>query len=210
MAMNMITEDVAEAQPPNTLPLAALWLEQRYRMIRSKRLRQEDVLEKVLSPLKTDPNILGILLFGSVASGTHTWKSDLDMLFVYRRHEPTSGLVTNYMDSIEVQLFFTTLETLIYNVETVPYLLFMFGKGKILLDRHGSITPVIRQITRYYEAHPDVAEEWVRITQLHQVEKRGPLCAQTTIIQRWDELEEKYSGGARKRTFFLLNEEPDK
>ena len=33
--------------------------------------------------LKADPNLLGILLFGSVASGTETWKSDIDLIFIY-------------------------------------------------------------------------------------------------------------------------------
>jgi hypothetical protein len=35
--------------------------------------------------------LIGILLFGSLASGTHTWKSDIDLIFVYELCEPSSA-----------------------------------------------------------------------------------------------------------------------
>jgi predicted nucleotidyltransferase len=185
----------------NNFPLF-IWLEQNFRRIQKKPLLQEEVLDKVVKQQQMDENLLAILLFGSLASGTHTWKSDIDLVFVYKKHEPPSGLVNRYVNRIEVQYFFTTLDELVQNVETVPYLLHMFSEAEILLDRNGNVAPVVEQIKEYFAAHPDVEADWVRIKGLHQVEKRGPVCAQTTIIQRWDELEGKYSGGVRKRTFF--------
>jgi predicted nucleotidyltransferase len=155
--------------------------------------------------LKTDENLLGILLFGSLATGTHSWKSDIDLIFIYENYEPDAGLDNRFVDSIAVQYFFTTLETLIHNQETVSYLLHMFSEAKILFDRSGSVAPVILQLQRYFAAHPEVVAEWNRFKQLHQEEKNSPACAKTTIIQRWDELEDKYSAGARKRTFFRFS-----
>lgn len=181
-----------------------LWLGQNFRKIQGKPLLQEEVLDKVVNQLKEDENLLGILLFGSVASQTHTWKSDIDLIYIYENHEPSYGLVNRFVDGIAVQYFFTTLDTLIQNQENVPYLLHMFSEAKILFDRHGSVTPIIDNIRQYFAANPEVDADWMRIKQLHQVEKKGPECAQTTIIQRWDELEDKYSGGVRKRTFFRL------
>ena len=183
----------------------SLWLEQSFRKLRGKPYLQEDVLETVVNRLKADENVLGILLFGSVASGTHTWKSDIDLIFVLKTHEPASGLANLFVDKVAVQYFFTTLKTLNRNLDTVPYLLYMFSDAKILFDRQGTVTPVIHQLEQYFASHPDVAAEWDRFKQLHQIEKKGSVCAQTTIIQRWDELEEKYSGGSRKRTFFIID-----
>ncbi len=179
-----------------------LWLEQNFRKLRGKPLLQEEVLDKVVNQLKADENLLGILLFGSVASGTHTWKSDIDLVFVYETHESAAGLANRFVDGVAVQYFFTTLDTLVQNQKLVPYLLHMFSEAKILFDRHGSVAPVIQQLQQYFAAHPEVVADWIQIKELHQVEKKGPACAQTTIIQRWDDLEDKYSGGTRKRTFF--------
>jgi predicted nucleotidyltransferase len=181
-----------------------LWLGQTIRKIQGKSLLQEEVLDRVVEKFKVDQHLLGILLFGSVASGTHTWKSDIDLILVYETHEPDAGLANRFVDGIAVQYFFTTLKTLAHNQETVPYLLHMFSEARILFDRHGSVAPVIRQLEGYFAEHPDVVAEWTRFKRLHQAEKNGPVCAQTTIIQRWDELEDKYSGGIRKRTFFRM------
>lgn len=187
-----------------TAKLALLWLEQNVRKLQRRPSLQEEVLDKVVAELKADENLLGILLFGSLASGTQTWKSDIDLVFVYENHEPPAGLVNRWLDEIEVQYFFATLATLLENVESVPYLLHMFCDGQLLFDRYGTVGPVIDRLKLYFAEHPEIAAEWISLKDLHQVEKKGPVCQQTTIIQRWDEMEAKYSGGKRKRTFFIM------
>ena len=131
-------------------------------------------------------------------------KSDIDLIYLYQTHEPPWGLVEQFVDGILVQYFFTTLDTLVQNQEIVPYLLYMFCDGKILYDRDGSITRAVDKLKQYFEAHPEMENEWIRFKELHQEEKKGLECAQNTIIQRWDELEDKYSDGTRKRTFFRM------
>jgi predicted nucleotidyltransferase len=179
-----------------------LWFKQHIRKFTGKATLQEDVLETVVNQSLKDENLIGVLLFGSIATKTHIWKSDIDLIFIYNDYEPASGLINYFVSGVEVQYFYATLENLIENQKTVPYLLHMFSEAKILFDRNGSITPVIDEIKEYFSAHPEIHEEWVHIKELHQVEKKGSQCEQTTIMQRWDELEDKYSGGARKRTFF--------
>lgn len=203
--MNITIDHITDAEPSNFENKSVfLWIKQGLRKLRGKPFLQEEVLEKVVGQFKADKNLLGMLLFGSLASGTHTWKSDIDLIFVYETHEPSSGLANLFVDSIAVQYFFTTLETLAHNVVIVPYLLHMFSEVIILFDRNGTVKPVIDKLEDYFAEHPEVVAEWNRFKQLHQVEKNSPICAQTTILQRWDELEEKYSGGIRKRTFFIL------
>ena len=182
----------------------SLWLKQSFKKLRGEPLLQNGVLKKVVNQFKADENLLSILLFGSVAVGTHTWKSDIDLIFVYETHEPSWGLSNRFVDGIAVQYFFTNLDILMQNTTSVPYLLHMFSEAKILFDRLGSVAPVTYQLQKYFAAHPNVSAEWARIKDSHQKEKNGPACGQTTIIQRWDELEEKYSGGSRKRTFFIF------
>jgi predicted nucleotidyltransferase len=203
--MNIIENHTAISSEPQVTdrPLY-LWLEQNFRKLQGKPMLQEEVLDSVVTQSIKDENLLGILLFGSLASGTHTWKSDIDLIFVYESCEPPSGVANIFVEGIVVQYFFTSYETLVQNQQTVPYLLHMFCDAKILFDRNRSISKVVDQLKKYYAAHPEVEAEWVRLKDLHQVEKKGPACAQTTIFQRWDELEAKYSGGVRKRTFFRM------
>jgi predicted nucleotidyltransferase len=181
-----------------------IWLNQSWRKLTGKPMLQEEVLDKVVVQATSDENLLAILLFGSLASRTHTWKSDIDLIFVYKSCEPSSGVANIFVEGIVVQYFFVSHETLVENQEAVPYLLHMFCDAKILFDRNDSIAPVINQIKQYFSTHPEVEADWLRFEELHQVEKNGPACAQSTIFQRWDELEEKYSDGVHKRTFFKM------
>lgn len=181
-----------------------LWGKQFARKLFGKSLMQELVLQKMVHQAQEDENILGLLLFGSVVSNTHTWKSDIDLVLIYNKHEPDSGLIKYFLSGVVIDKFYATLENLITNQKTVPYLLHMFAEGKILFDRDGSVTPVIEALKKYFAQHPEIQEEWVQIKELHQVEKKGPQCAQVTIIDRWNQLEDKYSDGSRKRTFFMV------
>lgn len=181
-----------------------LWLEQNFRKLQGKPMLQEEVLNRVVTQATKDENLIGVLLFGSLASGTHTWKSDIDLIYIYEYCDPSSGVANINMDGVVVQYFFTSYETLVQNQEVVPYLLHMFCDARILFDRSDSVSEVVEQLKEYFAAHPEIEAEWMRFKDLHQTEKNGPACAQTTIFQRWDELEDKYSGGVRKRTFFRM------
>ena len=146
----------------------SLWLRQGLRKLQSKPLLQVEILEKVVNHLQADENLLSILLFGSVAIGTHTWKSDIDLIFVYEYHKPSWGLSNQLMDSITVQYFFTTLGFLIQNTDSVPYLLHIFSESQILFDRHNSVAPVIYQLQKYFAAYPEVSADWARYKEWHQ------------------------------------------
>ncbi len=185
-----------------------LRLKQHILKFTGRALLQEDTLETVVSQALKDENLIGVLLFGSVAAKTHTWKSDIDLFFIYDDFKPASGLLTYYVSGVEVNKFFATLEKAIENQKTVPYLLHMFSEAKVLFDRYGSVTPVVDKIKRYFAAHPEIKEEWIHIKELHQVEKQSMSCDEKkkALIQRWDELEDKYSGGVQKRTFFRTDE----
>lgn len=203
--MNIVENHMGfSSEPQVTDRPVFLWLEQNFRKLQGKLTLQEEVLDKVVDQGIKDENLIGILLFGSLAAGTHTWKSDIDLIFVYEACEPSSGVANLISDGVVVQYFFTSYETLVHNQEAVPYLLHMFCDAKILFDRHDTISPIVEQLKMYFAAHPEIETEWKEFKDLHQVEKKGPVCAQTTIFQRWDELEEKYSDGARKRTFFRM------
>jgi predicted nucleotidyltransferase len=198
------SETTVECSANNADPPALMWFKQHIRKFTGKALIQEDILETVVNQAIQDENLIGVLLFGSVASKTHTWKSDIDLFFIYDYYEPDSGRLTYYDSGVEVNRFHATLEKAVENQRTVPYLLHMFSESEVLFDRHDTVTPIIDERKQYFAVHPDIQEEWIHLKELHQVEKKGTPCGEMkTIMQRWDELEDKYSGGIRKRTFFV-------
>lgn len=201
---NVMNSEIRTEMPTIVDHPILLWLKQHSRKIVGKPLVQEETLDNVVQQKIEDPNVLGILLFGSVATKTHKWRSDIDLIFILDEHEPASGLVDYFESGILIQYFYATLDSLIENQKNVPYLLHMFSEGKILFDRYGTVSPVVNEIKVYFEAHPEIEAEWIQIKELHQIEKLGSQCQETTIIQRWDELEDKYSGGNHKRTFFNM------
>jgi predicted nucleotidyltransferase len=149
-----------------------------------------------------ESNTLGVLVFGSVASGTHRENSDIDLILVYEKHEPTSGMIDVEVEGIKVGRTFFAYEVIAQGVDTVPYLLHMVVNAKLLFDRNGTIAPLIGRIKEYFEENPDVQEEWNRIYDRFREEKRQFGFEKTTIIDVFDELEGKFSGGTMKRTFF--------
>jgi len=164
-------------------------------------MKHELILEQLVKDAKADSNTLGILVFGSVASGTHNEGSDIDIILVYRNHEPALDLEDFEVEGIKVGKILFTYEILTRSIETVPYLLHIVGNAKLLFDRELTIKPQIERIKEYFKSNPEAEDEWNRIYERFREEKRQFGCEQTSIIDVWNELESRYSAGELKRTF---------
>jgi len=165
-------------------------------------MKHEEILRQLVAEAESDPNILGFLIFGSVATGTHREASDIDVITVLRTNRPASGLNNTVIDGIKVGNIFFTYGVLIHGVETVPYLLHPLGGAKLLFDREGMIKPVLERIRVYFADHPGIVDEWNGYYQQLREEKAQFGYEKTTIIDVWNELEKRYSGGKTKRRFF--------
>jgi hypothetical protein len=164
------------------------------------------ILEKLLEEAKSDPNTLGYMVFGSVASGTYNEKSDLDVITILRSCKPSSRLNKMVVDGLVVDSLFMTHEVLIRSVNTVPYLLYTLGNAKLLFDRERTIEPLIAHIKDYFAENPEIESEWNGyIKQSNEIKLKTGCRAGShgnTIIDVWNELEKRYSDGKIKRPFF--------
>ena len=84
-------------------------------------MKHEQIVEQLLVKARSDSNTLGFLVFGSVASGTHHEKSDIDTMTILRNHKPSSGIENTMIGGIKVGNLFFTHEILTRSVNTVPY-----------------------------------------------------------------------------------------
>jgi predicted nucleotidyltransferase len=164
------------------------------------------ILGELLEEAKSDPNTLGYMVFGSVASGTHNEKSDLDVITILRSCKPSSGINKIVVDGLVVDSLFMTHDVLTRSVNTVPYLLQPLGKAKLLFDRENAIKPLLARINDFFAENPEIESEWNDYIKHSNEVKLKTGCRVgshgNTIIDVWNELEKRYSDGKIKRPFF--------
>ena len=134
-------------------------------------MKHTQILEQLTAVAESDANTLGYLLFGSVATGTQREDSDIDVMTVLRENKPPWGMSNTVVDGIKVGNLFFTYDVLDQSLKTVPYLLHPLGEAKILFDRNGQIRTMIEEITRYFEEHEEVTNEWNHSSDSRQVKQ---------------------------------------
>lgn len=164
------------------------------------------VLGGLLEEAKKDPNTLGYMVIGSVARGTHHEKSDIDVISILRSHKPSWGIDKLNVDGLVVDSLYMTQDVFTRSVSTVPYLLHTIVGAKLLYDRDDAVEPLLKEIREYFDDNPEIGEEWVRYFDESKEIKARTGCRASqngkTIIDVWNELEKRYSGGKIRRPFF--------
>jgi len=165
-------------------------------------MKHDKILKQLLAEAENDPNKLGFLLFGSLATGTHREDSDIDVISILKPSKPAWGINNTIRDGIKVGDIFFSNDVLVHSVNTVPYLLHPMADAKLLLDTEGKVEPIQETIRDYFTNHPELVDEWNEYYQQLNDEKAQYGYEKTTIVDAWNELEKKYSAGKIKRRFF--------
>lgn len=165
-------------------------------------MKHEEIVNHLVAEAEGDPNVLGVLVFGSVALGTQREDSDIDLLTVLQASKPSSGMKHTTLDGIDVGNIFFTHEVLTRSVEAVPYLLHPLASARLLFDRQALVQPLHERIRAYFVENPEITVEWERFRRLLGEEKARYGYEKTTIVDVWNELERRYSAGKTRRTFF--------
>jgi len=165
-------------------------------------LKHVEIVEKLVSEADANSNIIGLLLFGSVATGTHRENSDIDIISILQSNKPGFGIENRRIDGIKIGNLFLTFDILKHSVETVPYLLYTLDNARLLFDRNERIYPLREEIKKYFVDHPETVREWNVYFEQFVEEKALYGYEKTTIIDVWNNLEKRYSGGRIKRHFF--------
>jgi predicted nucleotidyltransferase len=165
-------------------------------------LKHVEVVEKLVSEADASSSVIGLLLFGSVATGTHRENSDIDIISILQSNKQGFGFENRRIDGIKVGNLFLTFDILAHSVETVPYLLYTLDNARLLFDRNGRISPLMEEIKKYFVDHPETVREWNVYLEQFVKEKALYGYEKTTIIDVWNNLEKRYSGGRIRRHFF--------
>ena len=93
-------------------------------------LKQLEIFHNLVREFKKDSTVEGLLLNGSVAVGTATEESDLDIIVLGKKEEFVSQLI----DSVLVEIHYTSFESAINKLRTNPKEVYKYLDAKIEYD----------------------------------------------------------------------------
>lgn len=109
--------------------------------------KQLEILKNEVDIFQKDASISGVLLNGSVAYGTATETSDLDIIVLCEKDE----LVNQYVDGILVEIHFHTFETMMERLKRNPTEVYRYIYAKVQYDTNGKLNEIMQAAQHIYE-----------------------------------------------------------
>lgn len=110
--------------------------------------KQLEILEKELQILKKNEKIEAVLLIGSVAYGTATDDSDLDLIVISNEDRFES----KYIENILVEIHFHKYSTLVKHLNNNPNEVYKYLYSKIVFD-NGQLKKLIAKAKEIYNSY---------------------------------------------------------
>lgn len=117
--------------------------------------KQLEILNNELKALKADESIKGVLLIGSVAYGTASEDSDLDIIVLCDKDE----FVSKHVDNILVEIHFQKYSTTISKLKSNPSDVYKYIYSKILFD-DGKLSKMINEANSIYNNYKTPTKEF--------------------------------------------------
>jgi predicted nucleotidyltransferase len=121
-------------------------------------MRQLEILETILNELKQDRSIFGIMLMGSVADGTATEESDLDLFIL----SDIDKFEANFTNGIFVEYIYMKYETALYKLQNKDMEVYRYINSRILYD-NGQLKELMESAYdkfNHYKTGDDV-KKWI-------------------------------------------------
>lgn len=132
---------------------------------------QQQLIDGVLEEVRDDPEVIGVLLQGSLARGDGYLGSDLDLLILLRDGCP-HRFVVETIQGILVERHFSDRGRAEAKIRANPMLTYGFLDGRILRDDIGGLAELARvaqEVVNHYRTPPKELEgtlHWLRSAQV--------------------------------------------
>ncbi len=93
------------------------------------------VFEAKLSEYERDEGVYGVLVTGSLARGTETPYSDLDIILLANENK----VIEEVIDGVPVESHYRTYEGIMEELNGKPYCLYLYAYSKIVKDGNGEL-----------------------------------------------------------------------
>ena len=134
-----------------------------------------EVIEKVVNKLKEQENVIGIVLFGSLANETSHTYSDIDLFVI--GHNELHRTESFNQDGIQVQIIWRSpnlfKEKIMIRTKTYP----ISNSCKILYDKSGEISEVVELSKKQMKLGP------IKLTEQEKISKLADLSIEYYTIK---------------------------
>jgi predicted nucleotidyltransferase len=118
-------------------------------------MKQQEVLQKIITELRADSSITAVMLMGSAASGTQTETSDLDLFILGNRNKYHTEIV----DDILVEYLYYKFDTAQSKLDKHDMEVYHYLGSKILYDLDGKLMKLIRTALNKYHNYKTSEKE---------------------------------------------------
>lgn len=156
----------------------------------------QKIIKEELAELKKDPNVVSVLLYGSLARGTANKNSDVDIEIVYNNGKYKDTHHFRY--KIKVDNEYWPKQMLSERIEKYPFLSYPYLEEKILYDPTGFAKNIQTRLKKYFKENPDTLREWKKWTEEYlEFKKKGIRRTNKEKIRSckefYDQMEIKFS-----------------
>lgn len=154
------------------------------------------IIKEILNEKKKDRKVISILLFGSLARGTATKKSDIDIEIIYDGGEYKE--ISEYRNRVKVDFEIWPKKKLKERIENYSYLSYPYLEEKILYDPQGFAKNIKSKLKKYFEKNKEARNAWKNWTEEYLKFKNGKIKEKDkekikSCKAFYDELELKFS-----------------
>ena len=163
--------------------------------------RHAQIVRHLTDLYRTRSGTVAIALFGSLAKGTGTASSDVD-LEVITSEAGTWRLEKSTQDGIAVDLVLCPLAQFSHQIRALPFLSYDYLSMRCLFDPDGIFAEAQAQLSAYFAAHPEVSAYWEADLKKMAEKKRLGTHRMADIVEAYDQAERRFSeDGVVRRTF---------
>lgn len=148
------------------------------------------IIKEVVEKNKTNPKIIAILLFGSLAKGTANNKSDVDIEIIYTGNKWKEA--NEHINGIKVDYEYWPYKQLIKKLDNSPYLCYPYTYEKVLYDKNNFAKKLKLRVKRYFRENKEIETFWGKWEKEYLInKKRGKKIKDVNIFYK--ELKKKFS-----------------
>src|SRR3989344_2897496 len=122
--------------------------------------KHKEIVEKLVKKYKSNKNVTGIYLFGSLAKGTATPKSDVDIEIIFKNRKKPYELLHKKINGIKIDLSIYSLKKFEEDFSNKPYSMYAALGSKILYDPKGIIKKNLESIEKYFSSNKEIKKFW--------------------------------------------------